>query len=187
MTERLVSKRSYPWTDEIGGRKVTFRPMTAADREATLAFTRGLDHDDILFLQSDITKPEVIDEWLYFIEHGHAIVILAIDSSDKVIGYASLYHNNTSWTRHQGELRLFVRKSLRGTGIGKHLSREISQIAEEQNLELIVVNIPRDSPHLRVMFEKIGFTVEALLTDWLIDADGRTHDLIVMAKRVKDF
>jgi L-amino acid N-acyltransferase YncA len=160
--------------------------MTSVDREATLAFTRGLDHDDILFLQSDITKPEVVDEWIAHIERGRAIVILASDSTKKIVGYASLYRNDLSWSRHQGEVRLFVRKSLRGTGIGKHLSQEIARIAEKQNLELIVAKIPRDRPYLRAMFEKVGFTVEALLTDWLIDADGRTHDLIVMAKRVKD-
>jgi len=184
MTGRLSSRRSYPRTGEIGGRKITFRPMTAADREATAAFTKELDHDDILFLQSDITKPEVIEEWISYIDRGRAIVLLALDSAEKVLGYASLYHYDLSWMRHQGEIRVLVRKNLRGNGIGRYLVREIAQIAEEQNLQLIVANLPRDLPHLRTLFEKVGFTVEALLTDWLIDADGRTHDLIVMASRV---
>ena len=187
MTKKLVSRRSFPWTGEIGGRKVTFRLMTAADRAATLGFTGSLHHDDILFLQSDITKPDVIDDWISNIEKGRAIVILALDHAKHILGYASLYHNRSSWTRHQGEIRMFVSKALRGTGLGKHLAGEITHVAEEQKLDIIVVNIPREQPHIRVMLEKIGFTVEALLTDWLMDADGKTHDLIVMARRLRDY
>jgi L-amino acid N-acyltransferase YncA len=187
MSKKLVTKRTYPWTGEIGGRKITFQLMTADDREAALAFTAGLSHADTLFLQSDITKPEVIDEWIENIGRGRAIILLAVDNSENVVGYASLYHNEMTWKRHQGEVRLFVRESVRGTGVGRQLTRELAEIAEEQHLDIIVANIPRDRTYLRLMFEKVGFTVEALLADWLMDVDGKTHDLLVMARRVKDF
>lgn len=98
-----VSK--YPWTGEIRGKKFTFRPMTPEDRDATLAFTSGLSHSDILFLQSDITKPEVIDEWISSVKGGRAFVLLAFNSSHEMVGYASLYHNENSWARHQADTK----------------------------------------------------------------------------------
>ena len=119
-------------------------------------------------------------------EQGHAIVLLALNSANHIVGYASLYRNENSWTRHQVEIRLFVNKEYRGTGIGKHLAGEIILIAEEQNPHIVVSNIPREHPHIRVMLEKKGFNAEALLTDWLMDTDGNTHDLLIMARRMKD-
>ena len=186
MFRKLTTRRKYPWTAEIRGKKFTFRPMTTEDRQTIVAFTSGLPHADILFLQSDITKPEVIDEWVGSVERGRAFVLLAFNSSDEIAGYASLYHNENSWARHQVEIRLFVSRAYRNTGIGKHLAGEITVIAEEQNPDIIMVNIPREHPHIRIMLEKKGFNVEALLTDWLMDTDGKTHDLLVMARRLKD-
>jgi L-amino acid N-acyltransferase YncA len=186
MFRKLATRRKYPWIGEIRGKKFTFRPMTPQDREATLAFTSNLPHSDILFLQSDITKPEVIDEWISIIEHGCAFVLLAFNSSDEIVGYASLYHNENSWVRHQVEIRIFVNRMYRNTGVGKHLAAEITALAEEQKFDIIVVNVPREHPHIRVMLEKKGFNVEALLTDWLMDTDGKTHDLLVMARRLND-
>ncbi len=186
MFGKIATKRKYPWTAEIHGKKFTFRPMTAEDRDITAAFTAGLSHADILFLQSDITKPEVIDEWITHLGRGHAFVLLAFNSIGQIVGYASLYRNENSWGRHQVEMRLFVSRQYRSTGVGKQLADEISLVAEEQNPFLIKINVPRDTPHIRMMLEKKGFTSEALLTDWLMDVDGGMHDLIVMAHRLRD-
>jgi L-amino acid N-acyltransferase YncA len=152
----------------------------------TTAFTAGLSHDDVLFLQSDIFKPEVVDEWIANVTRGHAFVLLAFNSIGQIVGYASLYRNENSWGRHQVELRLFVVKQYRNAGVGKHLADEIALVAEEQKPYIVKINVPRDTPHIRMMLEKKGFISEALLTDWLMDVDGRTHDLIVMARRLKD-
>jgi len=186
MFRKLTTRRKYPWTGEIHGKKFTFRPMTKEDRAVIVDFTAGLPHSDILFLQSDITKPEVIDEWVGAVERGRAFVLLAFNSANEIAGYASLYHNETSWARHQIEIRMFVSRPYRSTGVGKHLAGEITAVAEEQDIEIIMVNVPREHPHIRVMLEKKGFTVQALLTDWLMDTDGKTHDLLVMARRLKD-
>ena len=186
MFGKISTRRKYPWIAEIRGKEFTFRPMTPEDRHVTAAFTAGLSHSDILFLQSDITKPEVIDEWISHLNRGHAFVLLAFNSADQVVGYASLYRNENSWGRHQVELRLFVTKQYRNTGVGKHLADEITLVAEEQKPHIIKINVPRDTPHIRMMLEKKGFVAEALLTDWLMDVDGRTHDLLVMARRLRD-
>ena len=186
MFGKIATRRKYPWVAEIHGKNFTFRPMTPEDRDITTAFTTGLSHQDILFLQSDITKPEVVEEWIAFLLRGHAFILLAFNSIGQVVGYASLYRNENSWGRHQVELRLFVSKPYRNTGVGKHLADEIALVAEEQKPYIIKINVPRDTPHIRMMLEKKGFIAEALLRDWLMDVDGRTHDLIVMARRLQD-
>ncbi len=187
MKSRLKTKRTFPWTDEVGGHRITIRPMTPDDRDLVNTFTQGLSHEDVMFLQMDITQPEVIEGWIEMITRGDAIVLIALDKTGQVIGYVSLYSNSISWNRHQGEIRVFVLKSLRGSGIGKRLATEVAHIADEQDLDMIVVNIPREQPHVRQMMERIGFQVDALLTDWLIDLQNQTHDVIVMSKRLRDY
>lgn len=186
MSGMLVTKRKYPWSGEIRGRKYTFRPLVPQDRDAIIAFTSGLSHLDILFLQSDITKPEVIDEWIYLVGKGRAFVLLAFNSAEEIVGYASVYRNENSWSRHLAELRLFVHSRWRGTGVGKHLAGEITRVAEEQRPAIITVSVPREHPHVRAILEQKGYIAEALLKDWLMDVDGRMHDMLLMARRLAD-
>jgi RimJ/RimL family protein N-acetyltransferase len=161
--------------------------MTPEDREKVAKFALGLSHEDLVHTRVDIRKSEVIEDWIEGIERGRFISVLAEDKDGEVVGYGTLHNNELTWTRHQGEIRLIVKKELRGIGLGKCLATELVQIAKDQNLQLIVVNIPRDQPHIRKMLERMGFSVEALLTDWLIDIDGNTHDLMVMSHHVRDF
>jgi L-amino acid N-acyltransferase YncA len=182
-----VPRRKFPWTDKINGREITFKLMKKADRDNLLRFSQALPHDDLIFLRTDISKPEVVDEWIARIEAGRTMTVLAVDDDEDIIGYASLHHNELLWTRHLAEIRLFVQRELRGTGLGKRLLNEMLQIAGEQRLSRLIVNIPRDQPHVRQMLERLGFQVEALLTDWLMDRDGRTHDLLIMSHHIEEY
>lgn len=188
MTGKLQSvKRKFPWTDKVEGREITFRLMSAEDRERVLQFSQSLPEDDLIFLRMDISRPEVVDEWLQRIANRRTLTVLAFNESNDVIGYASLHHNELLWTRHLGEIRLFVRREYRTIGLGKRLLNEMLQIASQQHLTRLIVNIPRDQPYVRQMLERMGFQVEALLTDWLMARDGRMHDLLIMSHHVDDY
>ena len=39
----------------------------------------------------------------------------------------------------------------------------------------------REQRGARQMFQNLGFSVEALLADWVIDPNDATHDLILMS------
>jgi RimJ/RimL family protein N-acetyltransferase len=41
--------------------------------------------------------------------------------------------------------------------------------------------ITPDQLGARAAFEKIGFNVEALLQDWVVDRNGRPRDLLIMS------
>ena len=182
MTGKLKApKRAFPTEARVDGQEFTFKLMDRDDREALLEFSQSLPSEDLTFLRMDITKPEVVDDWLDRIDRGRTISILALDAGENVVGYATLHHNEMLWTRHLGEIRLLVRSDLRGIGLGKRLTHEIFQVAGEQHLTRLIVNIPRDRPHVRQMLERLGFHAEALLTDWLMSADGKTHDMLVMS------
>jgi len=181
---KLKSKRTFPWKGKIGGYGLTFSLMDGKDRGELLEFTQGLAEDDTIFLRMDISRPDVIDEWLHNIESGRTITVLARSEEDGIVGYASLHTNEKTWTRHIGEIRVFVTPEYRGIGLASRLVTEMFQIAREQQLDRIVFNIAREQPHMQQFLESLGFKVEALLTDWLMDHTGRTHDLLIMSHSI---
>ncbi len=186
MANVTQTTRTYPWTDTIEDHRVTFRLMTPADRDAILKFARSLKESDLLFLRVDITKPEVVDEWIQNIKTGRTHTVLVEDESG-IIGYGSLHHNHGTWTRHMGQLRILVSGERRKMGLGRKLALEVFHHAKELKLDRIFVQMGADQPHVRQLFENLGFKPEALLTDWLMARDGHTHDLLIMSHYVEDF
>ena len=181
------SRHTLPYTERLGGYTVEYRLMAPEDRDGLLTFTQTLPKEDLMFLRMDVTKPEVVDHWVDNIRNGLTITVLSFNEDGHVIGYASLHHNKMMWTRHLGELRMLASPEYRGIGLGKRLTNEVFQIARDSGLERVYVQIPAHQPHIREMLEKMGFIAEALLTDWLMDQDNATHDLVLMTQRVADY
>ena len=186
MATKTQSKGQYPTTEKIGAHVLTFRLLSPADREPLLRFARSLPAEDIMYLRKDITSGDVIDDWLEKIKKGATTTVLACDEGGKIVGYASLHLDQLLWTRHLGEIRVVLARNMRGIGLGKRLLNEMFLLGRKLKLMRLVVNMRRQQPKLQYLLEKMGFQAEALLTDWLIDSAGHTHDLLVMSCRLDE-
>ncbi|NUM55413.1 MAG: GNAT family N-acetyltransferase [Candidatus Hydrogenedentes bacterium] len=186
MSQATQLTRAYPWSDVIDGNEITFRLMTHADRGDMLSFAQALRPEDLMFLRLDITRPEVIDHWIEHIEAGNTVTVLACENG-KIVGYGTLHFNETWWTHHLGQVRILVQSDRRKLGLGRRLAVEIFQLAREKKLTRIFVQMAADQPYVRQLFEDLGFRAEALLTDWVMDRNERTHDLLIMSHYVDDF
>ena len=167
-----------------GDRSVELRLMGPGDREAMLTFARALPTDDLLFLRSNITELAAVDGWIANIADGRTVSVLGVDG-DEIAGYASLHLNQAEWMRHVGEIRLLTGNAFRGAGLGRVLASEIYAVAGILGLRKLSAQMTLDQPGARATFERLGFKPEALLTDWVMSADGRTRDLLVMAYDVE--
>lgn len=185
MTETAAPQHADPTAYGDLPEDIRFRPMGVDDREALLAFTDRLPPDDLLFLRIDITKQEVVDEWIRNIEHGRTRTILAIVGG-RIAGYGSIHHNETLWTRHLGEMRLMVAPEFRGRHIGSALAERVFEIARELGLFKITAQMMSSQHPAQDLLHRFGFIPEAQLHDWVIDRRGRTHDLIVMSREVEE-
>jgi L-amino acid N-acyltransferase YncA len=183
MTSKRVSKRNYPWTTTVKGNEITIRLMTLEDGEELLAFARALPERDLLFLSIDITRLEVVEGWVRRIEEGRTFTVMA-EAEGKLIGHGTLYLSELSWTRHMGEIQLLISPAYRGGGLGHLLANEVFIIAQHLGLQKIIARMAADQKGALQIFERLGFKAEALLADFVIDREGRTHDLIVMSHDV---
>jgi L-amino acid N-acyltransferase YncA len=186
MTDTSVIKRTYPWQTTINELDVSFRLMEPSDRDQILAFGRTLPAHDLLFLRIDITDPKVVDEWVENLQKDRTVTILA-ESEGELVGWASLHHNEVLWTRHVGEIRVLLKPELRGFSLGKTLANEVFAIAKDMGLQKVMVQMTTDQRGARGMVEALGFRPEALLADFVMARDGKTHDLLIMSYDVTGF
>lgn len=174
---------TYPLSQDFDAATVSFRLMKAEDRDALLAFAQSLPESDLIYLRMDITQPEIIDEWVENLVAGKSITVFA-EQDGEIIGYGTLHINRLMWTRHIGEIRVMVDARARGGGVGRSLATQLAELAREQGLFRVVVQLPADQPRVRNMFEELGFEPQAILPDWLKDRHNRPHDLVIMSKNV---
>jgi RimJ/RimL family protein N-acetyltransferase len=179
--------RTFPRQVRLAdGKTLELRLMDASSREDVLQLARALPKQDIMFLRVDITDPRNVDEWIRNIEAGRTVTVLAYDG-DRLAGYAALHHNEVLWTRHVGEIRTIVGPNYRGIKLGARLVEETFAIAKDLGLRKITAHMTADQKGARATFERIGFRPEALLADHVVDAEGRTHDMLIMSFDIDGF
>ncbi|MFT5211361.1 MAG: L-amino acid N-acyltransferase YncA [Flavobacterium sp.] len=175
------SQNSYPKSITLSdGAAIEIRNMTIEDREAVLSFAQELAEDDLLFLRSDITQPDVVDDWMQNIEAGRSTSLAAYDS-EGLIGYASVHRNPAPWTRRVGELRVNVNQAYRARGLGKNLISEIFSVARGLGLQKLMANMTADQHGAQAAFRRLGFVPEAMLADYVEDRNGMARDLVIMS------
>jgi L-amino acid N-acyltransferase YncA len=174
-------RREYPHAVTIDNNtNVSLRLMAAADAVRIVGFARALPADDLLFLRTDITDPNVVAQWVQNIQAGRTVTVLA-EAAGEIVGYASLHYNEVDWQRHLGEIRIQVGQRFRSKGLGRCLADEIFAIARDLGLRKIVAQMTPDQKGAVATFERLGFQPEALLQDFVMDRSGRTRDLMIMA------
>lgn len=179
--------RTYPREIRLAnGKTFELRLMDATHRDELLAFARALPRLDVMFLRMDITDARNLDEWIRNIENGRTVTVLAYDEG-KLGGWASLHHNEVLWTRHVGEIRTIVGADYRSIRLGARLVEEIFEIAKDMGLKKITAQMTSDQRGARATFERIGFRPEALLSDYVVDAEDRTHDMLIMSYDIDGF
>jgi len=179
MTES-TSKRVYPWTTTLKDKQITLRLMRPADGDAMLAFARSLPPKDLLFLSVDITQPEVVEGWARNLESGRTRTVLA-EAGGALAGFGALIRSELAWARHLGDIQLLLSPAYRGIGLGNALANEVFALAQEIGLQKVIARMASEQRGALAVFERLGFKAEALLADYVMDRQGRTHDLVVMS------
>ncbi|HKA56938.1 MAG TPA: GNAT family N-acetyltransferase [Candidatus Binatia bacterium] len=173
-------KGDYPRTVTLDNNTVvSLRLMTPADTHRIVIFARSLPEDDLLYLRMDITKLNVVAHWAQNLKEGRTVSVLA-EVGNEVVGYVSLHHNEVTWQRHLGEVRLQVGPRYRSQGLGRALAGAIFTIARDLGLRKLVAQMTPDQKGAIATVERLGFRREALLRDFVIDRADHTRDLIIM-------
>lgn len=178
--------RHFPWTTQVGDEPVTFRLMTAEDRDEVLEFVGNLPTRDLFYLMHDIRDPAEMNRWIEGIREQVVTTVLA-ESHGRLLGYSSLRSGHLPWTRHLGEIRMMLAPDMRGRGLGKLLAKEVFAVAHDLGLRRIVARLTSHQVPARYLLQHLGFHIEAVLADCIIDSEGHTEDLLIMSYDVTGF
>ena len=175
----------YPRTITLrNNTQATLRVMTPADADTVVNFASSLPEEELLFLRVDLTDPDVVQEWIHQQQSGRLIVLIA-QINDEMAGYGNLSHNEVNWQRHLGEIRLNVGQRYRNAGLGRALAGELFDVARAIGLRKVVARMVAEQKAAQLTFGKLSFQPEALLRNYAIDRNGKTHDLLVMSYDVE--
>lgn len=173
-------------TFEVDGRTIRLQYMTPEDGPALLAFARSVPRHDLLFLRTDITSVEGVNEWVDGVLQGQMGVILAYDG-DRLVGLSSVTRSPTSWSRHIAELSVIVGPNERHHGFGLRLTEEAFRAAEDLAVMRMVARMTLDQSSAIELFRGLGFVPMAILPDQVIDQDGKRYDLLMMHQDIEHF
>ena len=187
MSEKENSHGGYPRQIKLrDGSEVTVRRMDSDDQEKILQFAAALPEEDLLFLRTDITDRQVVKQWAENIKRGQTVTLLA-EINGELAAYASVHTDQARWTRRVGEIRVISGSRFRGRGLGRRLTAEIFESAKSLGLKKMTAMMTPDQGAARAAFERLGFRVEAILTDWVEDRSGHVRDLLVMTHDLAGF
>jgi len=167
------------------GSTVVIRPLSKQDGPALLSFFTEVPEDDRLFLKEDVTKKEVIDRWINELDYDIVLPLVA-EKDSRIIGDATLHFNRYRWQRHMAEIRCVIAKDFQQMGLATSLIRELLTFAQQKNVSKIRANIMDTQKSAQRAFQRLGFKKEAELKGFLIDMDGKPHNLILMVNDVSE-
>lgn len=165
---------------QCGDRTYDLRRLRPEARDDIVGLARALPEIDLQFLRSDLTDPDVVEGWIRDASSGSRFTTLAY-YDDELVGYGSLNLRSLQWMSHMGEIRVIIAEGHRRSGLGRVLTQRVFDIAHDLGLLKIVAQMTREQIGARRLFERLGFSPEALLTDWVIDRSGRTRDMMIMS------
>jgi L-amino acid N-acyltransferase YncA len=180
MKSHFVSKHDFPMRFILKGRTVVLRPLAAEDREQMITFAGALPEDDLLFLERDITEPVEVDAWIKDTLEGR-LVTLVVCEENVVVGYATFDRGSVRWTCHVAELRVVVALSARGIGVGRLLLELAFEMVLDMGVTKVIARMTPEQTGSLKLFQRLGFTEEAVLRDHALDTNGLTHDLLVLS------
>lgn len=165
---------------QCGERSYDLRRLCPEDRDDIVSLASALPEIDLQFLRSDLTDPDVVEGWIRDASSGSRFTTLAYYEGE-LVGYGSLNLRGLQWMSHLGEIRVIIAEGHRRSGLGRVLTQRVFDLAHDLGLLKLVAQMTREQMGARRLFERLGFSPEALLTDWVIDRSGRTRDMMIMS------
>lgn len=163
--------------------------MLRNSREVTLRLLKPDDRDRLLLMFSTMSAKalewgmppytgETIDRWISNIERSIPLVAI-ID--EKIVGFAAIYRHSHSRSRGVADFGIYVHQDYHNLGLGTIMSERALSIAEDQGLHRVFLHVVEDNTAAVHLYKKLGFAVEGIMQEAYYGADGRYHNLLVMA------
>lgn len=172
------------------GNGVLIRGLNGQDREELMAFFQQAPAEDVQFCKQDIKDPKVVDYLLNPDNSLRTLSLVAVDMTTHQIVASLNLHKGQRAALHVGEIQqILVSRPLQGLGLGSLILDKLIDLAKEENLHWLKVEVVVELKNVIKALQSRGFQIKAIFDDYYIDAHGRTYDVALMTRSLlmKDF
>lgn len=163
----------------MAGSSVQYRPLTADLRGATEAFAARIPQEDRGFADAFLFYQVAVASWTQATPARRIVAMVG----DDIVGVVSVIPQG-GWQSHIGEFRIVVQPDQRHLGMGRGLIERGLALAQELGLLKVMIEIMASNTRGLALFERYGFTREALLVNHVRDGDGDLQDLVLMSRQL---
>jgi L-amino acid N-acyltransferase YncA len=164
------------------GPSVLVRPLEREDERTLLDFFLRLPEEDRFFLKDDVTSPAVIRGWVEHLNYDRALPLVACGDDGRIVAEAVLVRRRGNARSHVGEVRVTVDPEWRNRGLGTALIRELCDIANDAELDAVLLELVEGCEHSALeAAEAIGFVRAGRIEGGARDQQGRLHDLVTLS------
>jgi len=175
-------KHTYTLRD---GTELTIRDLTMEDVDLSHEFFLSLSEEERRYLRSDVTNIEHVRERIKVTESGNIIRRIAF-IGDEMVGDGSLEISTEEWKGGTGHLRLLIPEAYRDSDVDAVLVSDLYDAAKERQLKNIITKLMRPQKEVIKMYEHLGFSIEGILSDYLIDQTGEEQDMVILICALED-
>jgi RimJ/RimL family protein N-acetyltransferase len=177
----MVERDSEPLAATVFGdqRAVVMRPLGEEDQAALLAFGAALPQDDLRYLEDDFQNAEIITRLINacLAENWRQVVAVV---GDAIVGYSAV-RRLPGWSNHVADIILLIDEHWQRSGLGDALAQAIFDAARDLGVNKVIVEMLEEQQASRVIFERLGFRVEGILSAHACDRHGQRRNLLILA------
>ena len=169
------------------GTAVHFRNLKPEDLDKLMMFYKALPEEDRRFLRIDVTNRDVVRKRLELMTEGQVVRLVAVRDDDKsIIADGALDLSPEDWRKNQAEMRVIVSRDYQRQGLGMFMMKELTEIAHERKVELLVCKMMKEQRSARKICQKLGFRKKQINPGYVVDMFGDHHSLLIMTRKVSD-
>jgi GNAT superfamily N-acetyltransferase len=163
-------------------KEAVIRSLQADDEPKLSAFYAAIPDEDLWYMCYDARDPEVIRSWIKYSDKIFSTIAV---SEDAIVAHARLHMREFGCFQHMGRLRIMVKPDHRRLRLGTWMLLDLIQCAMEKGLRELRADFVVDVEGAAIETAyKLDFFKKAILEDFVMDPQGKCHDLLIMTKRL---
>ena len=162
-------------------REVTIRFLKKEDKDKLLEMFNSMSDEALKWEMPPYTE-KVIERWIANIDH---LIPLIAEYNSHIIGYGSIYKYPHPRRKGVSDLGMRLHQDFHNVGLGSAMLNLLLELAQEEKLHRITLNVIADNEIAFHLYKKFGFNVEGTMKDTYFGADRLYHDEIIMGKILK--
>ncbi len=165
------------------GLRVVLRPLTPKDRDSLIALFASLPVEETQYFRNNVTNSQLVASWAEKVDYNKIFPLVAV-VGDRIVGNSTL-HLGSGYTRHVGEVRMFLARDFRRRGIGSAMLKALVDIARRLGLRQLIAEVVESQPQVIHAFEHLGFERQCAFKDMFMTPEGETLDMILLMNFLK--